>query len=412
MNDTDSSETRGQARSQSPGPCPVCGAGHTRELLGGLQMPVFCNVTYASSAEAKAQPSGRMSLAVCDWCGHFFNSEFDESLLAYGEHYENSLHFSPTFSAFAANLASDLATRYDLKNKRIVDIGCGKGDFLRLICAAGDNIGYGFDPSYEPDREPGEPLKNLQFFREFFDSSHAELAPDFVSCRQVLEHIADPREFLTELKRSLVSAPHAVVYFEVPNALFTIERNGIWDLIYEHCQYFTHVSLTDLFSRAGFEVLRCEESFGGQYLALEARLADVPHQESRVPDLRQPLAQAEAIRNVASDFSSAHSAIMRRWGDQLARLSEVSPGVVWGAGSKGVSFVNALQPGGRVAAMVDVSPHKQGQFAAGTGHLIVDPEALTEIAPTTVFVMNPVYREEISHDIEKLGLNAELQVVE
>jgi len=44
----------------------------------------------------------------------------------------------------------------------------------------------------------------------------------------------------------------------------------------------------------------------------------------------------------------------------------------------------------------------------GTGHPIVGPAALREARPTTVVVMNPVYRREVADLLAGLGLKPEL----
>ena len=66
--------------------------------------------------------------------------------------------------------------------------------------------------------------------------------------------------------------PDAVLFFEVPNVLYTLRDMGIWDLIYEHFSYFNSFSITNLFRRSGFEVLDVYETYDSQFLCLEARL--------------------------------------------------------------------------------------------------------------------------------------------
>ena len=82
--------------------------------------------------------------------------------------------------------------------------------------------------------------------------------------------------------------------------------------------------------------------------------------------------------------------------------------VVWGSGSKGVSFLSAIGGGEGVSHVVDINPHRQGRFMVGTGHPIVGPEALKEVAPTTVVVMNAIYRKEVADLLAGLGLTPEL----
>ena len=53
---------------------------------------------------------------------------------------------------------------------------------------------------------------------------------------------------------------------------------------------------------------------------------------------------------------------------------------------------------------VDVNPNKHGMFMPGTGHEIIAPERLPEIAPDWVIVLNPAYADEITADIRGMGL--------
>jgi FlaA1/EpsC-like NDP-sugar epimerase len=82
--------------------------------------------------------------------------------------------------------------------------------------------------------------------------------------------------------------------------------------------------------------------------------------------------------------------------------------VVWGAGSKGVTFLNALQARDPIGHVVDINPRKQGMYVAGTGQQIVAPEFLKEARPDVVIVMNPVYEDEIRRWVGELGLTPDL----
>ena len=61
---------------------------------------------------------------------------------------------------------------------------------------------------------------------------------------------------------------------------------------------------------------------------------------------------------------------------------------------------------------LDINPNNHGTFIAGTGQEIVAPKALQEYQPRLVVAMNPVYREEIGQDLDKMGLTAELTTIE
>ena len=62
------------------------------------------------------------------------------------------------------------------------------------------------------------------------------------------------------------------------------------------------------------------------------------------------------------------------------RRSGIKP-VVWGAGSKGVTFLNVLKSDGAIDYLVDINPYKQGLYVPGTGQQVVSPDMLAEIWP-------------------------------
>ena len=80
--------------------------------------------------------------------------------------------------------------------------------------------------------------------------------------------------------------------------------------------------------------------------------------------------------------------------------------VIWGAGSKGVNFLNALKDSG-IEYAVDLNTRKQGKYVAEAGVQIVSPTFLKEYQPDIIVIMNPIYKHEIRSISKELGLTAE-----
>ena len=59
---------------------------------------------------------------------------------------------------------------------------------------------------------------------------------------------------------------NTIVFFEMPNVMYTLKDLGIWDLIYEHCSYFSVPSLREVFRACGFTVKELHELYEGQFL--------------------------------------------------------------------------------------------------------------------------------------------------
>jgi hypothetical protein len=82
--------------------------------------------------------------------------------------------------------------------------------------------------------------------------------------------------------------------------------------------------------------------------------------------------------------------------------------VLWGSGSKGVAFLTTLGVGESIDYAVDINPHRQGSYMPTTGQRIVAPAFLAEYRPDVVIIMNPVYRDEIARDLERMALRPEV----
>ncbi len=96
--------------------------------------------------------------------------------------------------------------------------------------------------------------------------------------------------------------------------------------------------------------------------------------------------------------------------DKVAPGGAITHYLVWGAGSKGITFVNVVPEGARISALVDVNPHKQGRFAPGTGTAVVGPESLRGRPVRSIIVMNPLYRDEVAQAAHELGLAPDIIV--
>lgn len=383
--------------------CPICRSSSILLLLEIDQLPVHCHLLWPTREGAIRIKRGDMRLCFCRQCSHTFNAVFQPEKMAYTQDYDNSLHFSKRFQAYALGLAERLVQRYDLCGKNIVEIGSGKGDFLATLCALGDNRGVGFDPSSPPS---GTADGRVHFVRDCYSERYANYPADIIVARHVLEHVADPMGLLSTVRRAINGRRNTVVFAEVPNALFTLGELGIWDLIYEHCSYFTSRSLEEAFRRTGFDVLHQSEEFGGQFLTIEALPGDTPLQreETQAMQWAQDMRAADAAL-AAGEFGKNYRRKVHTWKRQLSNMAAESQRVVvWGAGSKGITFLNVLDTRGVIEYVVDVNPRKVGMHVAGTGQEIIAPESLVTYQPDVVIIMNTEYVEEIKTELRNLGL--------
>lgn len=380
--------------------CPVCRSSAHRDVLSLPGLPVLINAQVRPE-EALGVPRGDMNLVVCTACGHLFNRSFDDRLLDYDATYENTLHFSKHFQAFARSLAAQLVSNHRLEGAIVAELGSGPGHFLSMLCDEGVGQAYGWDPSYDPERlgTPTSPSVTISTDR-FPDDGSFPVA--LALSQHVLEHLDDPVAALTA-QRLAVSAEKGVVYSEVPNGQLMIQQCALWDLIYEHLSYFVPTSLDLACRRAGLEVRSMGAAFGDQFLWSEAELSD-PIEDDPHPD---PAAVERAVSE-AEEFGHAAVRRIEEARHELTARSADGPVALWGAGSKGMTYLNLVADLPGVSAVVDVNPRKAGSGVPGTAHVIGSPKDLIDVQPTTVLIANPVYRDEIAAELRTLGVHAEL----
>ncbi len=130
--------------------CPLCDSRVVTSFLKRARMPVHQNLVMDNQEAAIDIERGELDIAFCAECGFVFNRAFDPDKLSYNANYENTQTCSPSFSGYVDALVEHLIRDRNIQNCRIVEVGCGKGEFLRKL-VTGDgarNSGYGFDPAY------------------------------------------------------------------------------------------------------------------------------------------------------------------------------------------------------------------------------------------------------------------------
>lgn len=367
-----------------PSRCPVCQSNLVTMCLKREQVPVHQNLVMKDQRSALKIPRGNLSLVVCEECGFVFNQAFEPSTLCYSEDYDNTQSFSPMFAEYLSHLAQHLVFEKGIQNCRIVEVGCGKGLFLRKLTEAGGNTGYGFDPSYVG---PTTDLDGrLHFEKRYYGPECAKISADVIVCRHVIEHVPNPLDLLHTIRQTLANSPRAKVFFETPAVEWILRNQVIWDFFYEHCSYFSADSLTTSFEATGFKIENIQNVFEGQYLWLEATLSiEEPARVTKKPGL---------IINLVKQFALLEHELKRVLGERLQDLAARGKVALWGAGAKGVTLANLIDPGREwIACVVDLNPGKQGHYIPGTGHPIVAHQELAKYGVETAIFMNPNYRE-------------------
>jgi len=154
------------------------------------------------------------------------------------------------------------------KTKRILDVGCGNGAVARSLLAKGFDV-YGTDAS-----EPGIAIAKKQHPDRFFVQDLAveglpeglhHLRFDTIISTEVVEHLYDPRKYVTFCKNVLLEAGGGAFILSTPYnghlknlalSLFDkwdLHLNPLWDG--GHIKFWSRATLTALLTEQGFKVV-------------------------------------------------------------------------------------------------------------------------------------------------------------
>ena len=372
--------------------CPVCSSPEAQAILSLPPVPIDLNSQVSPDAAATVAKAP-VELMVCTACTHLYNRRFDPSVVEYSAAYENTLHYSEHFRAHAEELADRLVADHQLVGATVVEVGSGPGHFLSMLCERGVARAVGFDPSYDPGRMEAPGHAALTIRADVLEPT-SEVRADLALSQHVLEHLDDPIQLLATFASVLTDG--GAVYSEVPNGELMIDRTALWDILYEHVSYFTPPSMATALARAGLSTTRIATSFGDQFLWAESRVGDV------VDVVLTPSVTDELVRRAIA-FGTTAAAQIDHASTELEASLRAGPVALWGAGTKGLTYLNLIEGSDKVDAVVDINPRKHGFGVPGTGLTIVGPEVLSDLMPATVLIANPIYRDEISAQLATLG---------
>nr|MEC4315577.1 class I SAM-dependent methyltransferase [Thiotrichaceae bacterium] len=369
------------------------------------------NYVYRSKNEACNAQTGKFELVICSHCGFVHNMSFDEKLLQYDENYDNSVP-SKVFEKYYEEIATFLYDNFSLENGTVIDIGCGKGTFLKHLCAKYPTVkGIGIDPSYETHSSlKDDKFHNIDFIKDYFKAEHVKESPSLVICRHVIEHIFNPTQFLKNIYFALENFQDVPIFIEVPDLEWILDENAFWDFCYEHCNYFTIKSITYALELSGFSVGKTFKSFGEQYIWVIATNGNKQFKfdTERYCATREAFELVEKLKyytkkekNIIEKAKFSLKLVTTKQNKTQTKI------IVWGMATKGIIFVNLVDLNNNlINYCVDINPSKQNCFVPHTGHKICPPEDLMQESQSdlAIIIMNLNYFDEIKSYCENLHL--------
>ena len=337
-------------------------------------------------------------LYVCSICGLAYNARFDSNLVSYDENYDVYIP-SAIFADYYKEIASFLYDKFPLDGGLVIDIACGKGTFLEVLCRLQANVhGLGIDPSFEFNKSKSF-APNLEFIKDVFKKEYITRQPSLILCRHAFDQIEQPLSFLKSIQGALKDFNETSFFIEVADLEWIIENNTFWDLCYERCSYWTEDSLKNTLRRAGFQTENVLKASNNQYLWAFGIITQESVAIEKIESIGDRLAAyALTEKNLIAKMKTKLQDLKAK-GNLLA---------VWGMATKGVVFCNLIDAERQLFDYcIDISAKKIDCFVAHTGHQINAPDILRAIgsAKLVIVIMNPNYLTEIGESCKQLDLN-------
>jgi len=230
--------------------CKVCGG-----LLFEKPILVLNNMPKGAQSFLKREDLSMdrgvdLELYQCSCCGLI---QLTREPVPYYKEVIRAVAFSEEMKAFKRRQFKEFLEKYKLIGKKILEVGCGKGEFMEIMKECGADV-YGIEYGEENVRECLK--KGLKVERDFISSENYKLkyAPfDAVYILNFLEHIPEATQFLRGVAFNLKKGGIGLI--EVPNFEMCLKNKLLTDFIPDHVFYFTPETLEITLKISGFEIL-------------------------------------------------------------------------------------------------------------------------------------------------------------
>lgn len=225
-------------------PCALCGGAQTSSLAVNDGLHVVrcgsCSLVFVNpqptAAAIESYYGAKELLAQESWSSYF-------------EHTPEQLE------QLWLERLGDVARWTSGRAPRLLDVGCGCGEFLHYARLRGWQVsGFEFSPSVAvlARQKYGHALR----VGSLEDMGYPPRSFDLITMWHVLEHLREPRAALQRIAKLL--APGGLLVLEVPNLNFLPRKSYRYPMSHTlHLYHFSPATLAAMVARAGMRVLEC-----------------------------------------------------------------------------------------------------------------------------------------------------------
>lgn len=372
----------------------ICCKGSLKQLMSMSNMPAVAQ--HMPSEEDVDKDKGiNIDLCQCESCGLIqFDIEpvwyYKDVIRAGGGTSTMMKLRTEEYSRFLDTIA---AAGIDCKS--IIEIGCGKGEFLSMWrnVSKADNIeiiGIEHDSSLVEIA-----VKNgLQVYNSFAEEDviFPEAPFDAFVQFNFLEHQPNPVEMLKCARRNLT--PNGYGLITVPSFEYIQEHDGYYELMRDHIAYYTFESLTNVVRLAGFT-------------PVSSRMVN-----------RDTIEMIIKVAEEAVDFKATSVVNVEPLEKNYLQICEDVNALtdnslaIWGASHQAFTLAATTNLKNKAKYIIDSAEFKQGKYSPSSHIKIVSPDYYFSDPVDEILIVAPGYTDEIANIIkQKYGSNVHILIL-
>lgn len=348
--------------------CRVCGSlCYKNILLSYSNMPASAQ-GFLTTEDLKSDVGSDLFIVQCKFCGLI---QLDNEPVTYYKEVIRASAFSEEMRKFRSNHFKSWVKEFNLTNKKILEVGCGKGEYLEILSNAGADA-YGVEFSEQSVEYCLN--KNLSVTRGFLGEKISNLEGekfDGFMCLSFMEHWPEPNKVLNALLKNLNDGSIGLV--EVPNFNMILEKGLYSEFISDHLLYFTKETLIFTLQLNGFEVLSCESIWHDYILSAVVR---------------------KRVKTNLDFFDGFKNKVKHDLDFFIEKFPEKKV-AIWGAGHQALATISLTEIEDNIKYIVDSAVFKQGKYSPSSHIKIVSEERLIEDPVDALIIMAGSYSNEI-----------------
>lgn len=315
-----------------------------------------------------------LEICQCSGCGLV---QLSNDPVSYYREVIRASAFSEEMRLFRLRQFAEFIEKYALQGKKIVEVGCGRGEYMNLMSQAGADV-YGVEYSVAAVKACLD--SGLQVAQTFIDNRAAKLnkAPfDAFFIMSYLEHLPDINAALGGASNNLSEDGLGLV--EVPNFDMILRNKLFSEFVTDHLYYFTKATLASTLQRNGFDVIECNEIWHDYIISAVVRKRkklDISH-----------------FYQCQQQITAQIAEYIKQFGNGIV--------AVWGAGHQALAIIAMANLQNKIKYVIDSAPFKQGKFTPATHLPIVAPDHIDENPPEAIIVIAAAYSDEVAKIIRR-----------